>query len=127
MAYRSVPIPNLEYQDFNDDGLFIHELNKKLPVLCMVRRSKCPACISAKPAFEEFAQLKLLPCVAIELDGKKESERRISKIIHKIHPEIEGVPSFILFIKGKAILHYGGRRVDDLRNFVQHHLQRRQH
>lgn len=112
------PIGYLEEQDFKKNG----DLNSNIPTPCfiMIQRSTCPGCRLAKPDFQKLADEKIIDCFTIQLDGEKQSERNLSKNIDKIYPDLEYIPSYILFLSHeKRIKFSGNNNFENLKKFVE--------
>ena len=112
------PIGYLEYSDFSSNGDLL--LAKTRPVFIMIQGSYCEACSKAKSAFQELANQNKIICMTIQIDGVRQSERDISKILDKIYPNLKGVPSYILYKDQRNRIPYtGGRSLKEMEDFVQ--------
>jgi thiol-disulfide isomerase/thioredoxin len=113
----SRPIGYLEYNDFSSDGKLLLAKN---PVFVMIQGSYCGACSKAKPAFQELANQQKILCMTIQLDGERQSERDIGKILDKIYPNMVGVPSYILYKNETNKIPYtGGRSREEMMEFIK--------
>ena len=115
------PVAYLEIDDFNADGKLINpDIPKGKPVVIMLQAGWCPHCVSAKPAFQEFANKNKgkVFCVTIQSDGERQSEKDLGKIVEKVYPGFRGFPSYMGYKNGKPYYHNGGRTAEDLEKFV---------
>ena len=108
----------LEDKDFDRNVNFIPKLHNK-PLVVMVMGSFCGYCKQVAPIFSQFS--KEMPNVissVIMIDGS-DSEKRLGQRLSKVDPNIEGVPTFMLFnSNGKYVkTHRGGRSIKDLKLF----------
>lgn len=112
------PIGYLEEQDFKKNGNL--KENISTPCFIMIQKSTCPGCQMAKPDFQKLANEKIMNCFTIQLDGEKQSERNLSQIIDKIYPDLQYIPSYILFLSSERKIKYSGNNeFKNLKNFVQ--------
>ena len=101
--YMNKPIAYLENDDFNSQGQLL--INTNLPVVILIQASWCSYCTKVKPIFQEFAdktQGKIF-CATIQIDGDRKSEQLLGYRIPKLFPDIEGIPTYILYINGQNI------------------------
>ena len=111
----------LEDVDFDRNGNLINsDIPKDKPVVVMIFASWCGYCRQTKPAFQEFANKMKgkVFCAAIQSDGERPSEKRLSDKLKTIKPDFRGFPDFILFKNGKQInKELKGRSVQDFIEF----------
>ncbi|MGL4813959.1 MAG: hypothetical protein ACRC39_01635 [Enterobacter sp.] len=120
----SRPIGYLEYNDFNTDGdLKLNLPSFKIPgIFIMIQGSYCGACTRAKPSFQQLANQGLVQCMTIQLDGERQTERDVGKILNKIYPNMKGVPSYVYYKNSNTKIFYDGdRTVDDMKKFIYNH------
>jgi thiol-disulfide isomerase/thioredoxin len=122
MAELKHPIGYLERADFSDSGDLIGQLGGK-PVFVMIQGNYCGGCTSAKPDFQRLGNDGVVTCMTIQVDGEKQSEKDLSSILNNIYPNLETIPSYILYVKGKRIPYKGNdRSVTALKQFVLQYL-----
>lgn len=119
------PVVYLEIGDFDPvSGLLRGEFKKK-PTLVMIQANNCGACTRSKPEFQKLANKNPgFMLATVQLDGEKESERKIANILDKISSSITSIPTYILFFNNQKIVYTGTTRTaEDLYNFVQKNIQ----
>ena len=120
------PIAYLENDDFDSDGkLIAQDIPANKPVFIMIQSTMCGHCVSAKPAFQEFADKHAADifCATIHVDGKRASERDLKSKLQKINPKILGYPDFSVFKNGKLVANYSGKRdAQSFFEFVQKYI-----
>lgn len=105
----------LDGTDFNGI-LNIPECMQK-PVMVMVMSDTCGHCVRAKPTFEDFARMYQHQCVCCKVDVDDE---RGQVFLRKIGYNLQGVPDFLKFVKGKRVYQsVKGRTIDDFINFMK--------
>lgn len=117
MSYNK-NVAYMEDDDFDKDGNLINtEIPNNMPVVIMLQASWCPHCISAKPAFQEFADKykgKVF-CATIQSDGDRPSEKALGKRVDVIKPGFRGFPDYALYKNRKYVdKQISGRGVQDL-------------
>lgn len=120
----SKPVGYLEYNDFSEGNLRLKEKNNTMfpGIFVLIQGSYCGACNKAKPEFQKLANEGVVTCMTIQLDGEKQSEKDIGKILDDIYPNMKGVPSYIYFKDASSKLFYeGDRTFQDMKKFIQHH------
>ena len=122
MANLLKPIAYLQDSDFDNQGNLINpDISKSIPVVIMIQASFCGHCNTAKPAFQEFANMNdgKVFCATIQGDGKEKGEPELSKRLDMICPDFKGYPSYVGYKNGKRVaVHDGGRDVKSLEEFV---------
>jgi|OpeIllAssembly_1097287.scaffolds.fasta_scaffold28906_2 thiol-disulfide isomerase/thioredoxin len=120
--YLLRPIGYLEKSDFSENGELLGPLNN-IPVFIMIQGSYCGACTNAKPAFQQLANEGMIQCMTIQLDGDRQTEKDIKSIIHRIYPDLEGIPGYILYLgNNRRVPYIGTRSTEDMRNFIRQQL-----
>lgn len=122
MKYFNKSVAYLEDHDFDDQGnLVAKSIPDDIPVVIMLQASWCPHCVSAKPAFQDFAdkyQGKVF-CATIQADGDRPSEKALGKRIAIIKPGFRGFPDYILYKnKKQQKTQITGRSVEHLKQFA---------
>lgn len=119
------PVVYLEIEDFDPVSGLLHGEFKKKPVLVMIQANYCGACTRSKPEFQKLADKNPGFILATaQLDGEKESEKKIANILDKISPGITSIPAYILFFDNQKIMYTGTTRTgEDLYRFVQKNIQ----
>jgi thiol-disulfide isomerase/thioredoxin len=120
------PVLYLEIGDFDpNSGMLVGEVSKNAHTLVMIQANYCGACTRSKPEFQKLANKNPpFKLATVQLDGEKESEKRVSSILDKISPNLSSVPAYILFSNNKKILYPGtSRTAEDLYLFVQKNIQ----
>lgn len=115
------PIAYLERNDFSDSGELLNQFNKK-PVFIMIQASYCPACTTSKPEFQKLANEGIITCLTIQIDGERETEKEITKIIKKIYPDIAGIPAYLLIVENKKLPYTEDRTMEGMKQFILTHL-----
>jgi thiol-disulfide isomerase/thioredoxin len=119
------PVVYLEIEDFNPvTGMLLGNF-KTVPTLVMIQANYCGACTRSKPEFQKLADKKPSFILAtVQLDGEKESERKVANILDKISSNLSSIPAYILFVKNQKIVYTGtGRTAEDLYKFVQKNVE----
>lgn len=120
------PVAYLEIQDFDPvNGVLLGEFKTK-PTLVMIQANYCGACTRSKPEFQKLADknLPFFKLATVQLDGEKESERKVVNILDKISNNISSIPAYILFVNNEKIVYTGTTRTsEDLYTFVQKNIQ----
>lgn len=119
------PVVYLEIEDFDPVSGLLHGEFKEKPVLVMIQANYCGACTRSKPDFQKLADKNPgFTLATVQLDGEKESERKIVNILDKISPSITSIPVYILFFNNQKIMYTGTTRTEeDLYRFVQKNIQ----
>jgi len=120
------PVAYLELVDFDPtSGMLVGEEFDNKYTLVMIQANYCGACTVSKPEFQKLADKNPPFALAtVQLDGEKESERKVASILDKIYPNLSGIPSYILFGNGKKIKYTGtARTAEDLYKFVKKNMQ----
>lgn len=115
------PVAYLEITDFDPiTGMLVGEYKNKY-TLVMIQANYCGACTRSKPEFQKLAdKTTFFELATVQLDGEKESERKVANILDKISPNLTGIPAYILFGNNKKIEYTGTTRTtEDLFRFVQ--------
>ncbi len=118
------PIGYLERTDFSDSGDLVGQLGGK-PVFVMIQGSYCGACTSAKPDFQRLGNDGAVTCMTLQIDGERQSEKDIqsSGVLNNIYPNLETIPSYILYVNGKRIPYKGNdRSFAALKQFTQQYI-----
>jgi thiol-disulfide isomerase/thioredoxin len=119
------PIGYLERADFSEAGDLTGQLSGK-PVFVMIQGSYCGGCTSAKPDFQKLGDNGAVACMTIQIDGDRKSEKDIqsSGVLNNIYPNLETIPSYILYIDGKKRIPYKGndRSFNAMKQFIQQHI-----
>ena len=98
MSDLNHPVSYLEIDDFDQDGNLIETEHLKTPLFVLFQAGWCSHCAVAKPEFQKLAELGLVDCATIQVDGIRPSEREYAKHVNKIYPEsFVGFPSYVLF------------------------------
>jgi len=124
MADLKHPIGYLERSDFSESGDLVGQLGSK-PVFVMIQGSYCGGCTSAKPDFQRLGTDGIVTCMTIQVDGERQSEKDIqsSGILNHIYPNLETIPSYILYVDGKRIPYKGSdRSFSALHQFIQQYI-----
>jgi len=125
MADLKHPIGYLERTDFSDSGDLIGQLGGK-PVFVMIQGSYCGGCTASKPDFQRLGNDGTVTCMTIQLDGDRQSEKDIqsSGVLNNIYPNLETIPSYILYVNGNKRIPYKGndRSFAALKQFVQQYI-----
>lgn len=125
MAELKHPIGYLERSDFADTGDLVGQLGDK-PVFVMIQGSYCGGCTSAKPDFQRLGNDGTVTCMTIQIDGDRQSEKDIqsSGVLNNIYPNLETIPSYILYVNKKKRVPYKGhdRSFAALKQFVEQHV-----
>lgn len=121
MLYLNKPIAYLENQDFDNSGKLL--IPTKLPVVILIQASWCGYCKQIKPIFQEFANKTegKVFCTTIQIDGDRNNEKLLGERIPKMFPNIQGIPTFILYINGNLVQRELSGNIDlnSLYNFVK--------
>jgi len=119
------PVVYLEIGDFDPVSGLLHGEFTKKPALVMIQANYCGACTRSKPEFQKLADKNpSFTLATVQLDGEKESERKIANILDKISPSITSIPVYILFFNNQKIMYTGTTRTaEDLYKFVQKNIQ----
>ena len=115
------PIGYLERSDFTTAGDLTSNLSRQ-PIFIMIYSDGCPHCVTAKPAFQALANDGIISCMAIQLDGQRESERELKSIIKSIYPSFGGYPSYLLIFEGRKYPYTGDRSYDKMKEFISSYL-----
>lgn len=115
------PVKYLEASDFTPTGHLMPSLTMT-PVFVLFQTSGCNACRSAKPSFQALANEGMVRCMTVQIDGTREGERALPKMIHLIYPDIVGVPSYMLYIHDRRIPYTGPRTLAAMKNWVSSYL-----
>lgn len=112
------PIAYLERNDFSDSGELLVMDGK--PVLIMIQAGYCGGCTAVKPEFQKLADEGSITCMTIQLDGERQSEKDLNIIMNNIYPNLETVPSYILYMNKQKRIPYTGsdRSFESLKSFV---------
>ena len=119
------PVAYLEIGDFDHtNGMLIGEFKTK-PTLVMIQANYCGACTRSKPEFQKHADSNPnFRLATVQLDGEKESERKVASILDKISSNLTGIPVYILFYNNQKAVYTGtARTAEDLYMFVQKNTQ----
>lgn len=119
------PVAYLEIEDFDPvSGVLLGELKTK-PTLVMIQANYCGACTKSKPEFQKLADRNPgFRLATVQLDGEKESERKVANILDKISPSISSIPAYILFFNNQKAIYTGTTRTaEDLYTFVQKNIK----
>lgn len=119
------PVAYLEIDDFDPASGMLKGVFKTTPTLVMIQANYCGACTRSKPEFQKLAEKNpIFKLATVQLDGEKESERKVANILDKISPNLSSIPSYILFVNNKKIVYSGTSRTsEDLYKFVQQNIQ----
>lgn len=119
------PVAYLEYYDFDPVNGMLQGVFKNTPTLVMFQANYCGACTRSKPEFQKLADKKpSFKLATVQLDGEKESEKKIINILDKISPNLSSIPAYILFNNNRKIVYKGtSRTAEDLYNFVQQNIR----
>ena len=127
MEYLTPPVAYLDSSDFDGEGKLSnsHLLSSNLPVFVMIQAVFCGHCTRAKPWFQEFAEKNVgkVICCSIQGDSDIESVKKLSSIIPKMCPDFVGFPTYVIFDKGQTIKYKGGRKSEDLQNYLDTELR----
>jgi thiol-disulfide isomerase/thioredoxin len=116
------PIGYLEFSDFDEKtGMLTGELAKS-PVFVMIQADYCGACSKVKPEFQKLANNGKFHVMNIQIDGKRESEKKILSILDVIIPNTNSIPAFVLFSQGKKIKYKGAPNAQEFLNFVNQNI-----
>lgn len=123
MSALKRPVAYFNKEDFTLDGNLVPELRDR-PKFVMIQANGCYHCIQAKPHFQQLAnelakEQKQIDCLTIVADGDTYDDRYIARKIPKIYKNIQGYPSFLLFINGKRIPYTGERTVEAFKKFLK--------
>lgn len=123
MPHLTYPIAHLENHDFDQRGRLVNsDIPDDIPVVIMVQASWCGHCKSAKPAFQEFADIHAphhVFAATIQADGERESEQVLSNRLTELKPSFQGFPDYLLYKNGVRVAkNVSGRTVADLEAFV---------
>lgn len=106
MSYLTRPVAYLEDTDFDKHGNLTNpNIPKNKPVVIFAHASWCPHCVTAKPAFQEFAN-KMKGKVftaAIQADGERKSEQALGNRIDTLKPGFIGFPDYLLYVNGQRV------------------------
>ena len=115
------PIAYLEDHDFDNHGRLINtEIPNNIPVVIMIQAGWCNYCDKAKPAFQTFADRERgkIFCATIQIDGERQSEKKLGERIYDIAYDLHEYPYYILYKNGEKIKKtITGRLVEDLQKF----------
>ena len=116
------PIAYLQDSDFDSKGNLVNpDIPKNKPVVIMIQASFCGHCVTAKPAFQEFANKNSgkVFCATIQGDGKEKGEDELAKRLDVICPDFKGFPSYVGYKHGKFVaVNNEGRDVNSLEKFA---------
>lgn len=112
------PICYLENDDFDSSGNLLSYRNQA--VMIMFQASWCHHCSQAKPQFQQFANLGLVKCATIQIDGERQSEQLLANKVDLIYPgTFTGYPSYLLILgDGTKIPYTAGRDVRSMKQFI---------
>ncbi len=119
MEYLTPPVIYLDKTDFNENGDLVSIKTDK-PIFIMIQAVFCGHCTKAKPWFQEFSlnNKDRVVCCSIQGDAEYPDAKNMGNIIKKICPNFLGFPSYTVFYNGNYIEYDGGRKVEDLQNFL---------
>lgn len=84
------------------DGNFDQEVKRStLPVLVFFYSPQCGYCKNQNPVFDDFAKDKSSKAKFVKLDISKNPQKASEY-------KVNGVPHFVLFKDGKAVISFGG-------------------
>jgi len=120
MEYLTSPVIYLDKTDFNEDGKLVSFKIIDKPIFIMIQAVFCGHCTRAKPWFQEFSvrNKDRVICCSIQGDSEYPDAKNMGNIIKKICPNFMGFPSYVVFHKGEYIEYDGGRKTEDLENFL---------
>ena len=123
MEYLTPPVAYLDSSDFDEEGNLINSqiLSTNQPVFVMIQAVFCGHCTRAKPWFQEFAEKNIgkVICCSIQGDSDMKSVKDLLGRLNKICPDFVGFPSYVVFNKGEKIRYKGGRKTEDLEEFLK--------
>jgi thiol-disulfide isomerase/thioredoxin len=123
MEYLTPPVAYLDSSDFDEEGNLINSqiLSTNQPVFVMIQAVFCGHCTRAKPWFQEFAEKNIgkVICCSIQGDSDMKSVKDLLGRLNKICPDFVGFPSYVIFNKGEKIRYKGGRKTEDLEEFLK--------
>lgn len=117
MAFNE-KIVYLENSDFDESGHFKHDTSK--PVAIMIFGNGCIHCAHAKPEYNKFAQKNSDDVIVsvIATDGPEADKALVSRL-SKFIPDLQGIPTFVLYRNGRYIkTHSGARTAAAFEKFV---------
>jgi len=124
MEYMTPPVIYLDNNDFDDNGNLINQtlLSQNKPIFIMLQAVFCGHCTKAKPYFQQFAHdtFGKVLCCSIQGDSNVASVHGIGSKLSKICPNFVGFPSYVVIHNGKKIPYDGGRKTEDLQNFLNY-------
>ena len=127
MEYLTPPVAYLDSSDFDEEGNLTNSqlLSTNLPVFVMIQAVFSGHCTIAKPWFQEFAEKNIgkVICCSIQGDSDMKSVKELLGRLTKICPDFVGFPSYVVFNKGKKIRYKGGRKTEDLQNYLDNELR----
>lgn len=105
------PIGYLEAEDFDVHGNLANSfLKERLPVFVMIQASFCGHCQTAKAAFQQLADRGVVTCMTIHADADRPSVKALLLRMDKIHANLLGYPSYVLYTRDGRKLVYDGKR-----------------
>jgi thiol-disulfide isomerase/thioredoxin len=123
MKYLNKPVAYLQKNDFDTQGNLVNpQIPKNVPVLIFIHSNWCPHCMTAKPAFQSFAEKNSgkVFSATIQADGDMPGEKELGLMLNKIDPNFVGFPGYVVYMNGKMVgVHNGGRGVGDLESFLR--------
>lgn len=118
MEFNNEKVFYLEDIDFDREGHLTKDVSE--PVLIMIYGSQCPHCHHAIPDFIKLS--KMAPNIVLATiitDGSSADSKLLAKL-PSIIPNIQGVPTFVLFRNGRYIkTHSGERTAAALKKFAE--------
>jgi thiol-disulfide isomerase/thioredoxin len=121
MAFNNENIVYFENGDFDEGGVLKEEsLDSSKPVLIMIYGTQCPHCHTVMPDYIKLARDSASSAIygTIVVDGA-EADADLVKRLPDFIPNLQGVPTFVLYRNGRYIkTHQGARNAAALLQFV---------
>ena len=120
MDYLTSPVVYLENSDIDENGNIKGLSSDDRPIFIMIQSVRCFHCTRAKPWYQEFANANVgrVKCLTIQGDSDLPNVQGILGKVRLLSPNFRGFPSYVVINKGKKIEYTGGRKTENLTEFL---------
>lgn len=118
MEFNNEKVAYLENIDFDSSGNLTSETTK--PVVIMIYGTHCPHCHTAMPEYIKASNANPKVMFAAIVTDSEHADKALVGRLSNFIPNLQGVPTFVLFRNGKYIkTHNGARTAAALKAFYE--------